>query len=116
MQWYFDFEQDQFWGKDNHRVFDERNPNKLALHDVKRQKYNEARLMGSQPGMGNVSGIKSNSTIFRIKPYRPCILKTEGDKKIFVPHYGDKSRVFAKCITGGRAFDMVDIMIMTQSS
>lgn len=74
--------------------------------------------MGSQPGMGNVSGIKSNSTIFRIKPYRPCIIKTEGDnsKPVFVPHYGDKSRVFAKCITGGRAFDMVDIMIMTQSS
>jgi len=30
--------------------------------------------------------------------------------------YGDKSRVFAKCISGGRPFDVVDIMLMTQSS
>ena len=30
-------------------------------------------------------------------------------------HYGDKIRVFAKCISGGRAFDQVDIMLMTQS-
>ena len=30
-------------------------------------------------------------------------------------HYGDKIRVFAKCINGGRAHDMVDLMLMTQS-
>lgn len=30
-------------------------------------------------------------------------------------HYGDKIRVFAKCVSGGRPFDAVDIMLMTQS-
>jgi hypothetical protein len=30
-------------------------------------------------------------------------------------HYGDKIRIFAKCINGGRAFDHVDLMLMTQS-
>jgi hypothetical protein len=34
---------------------------------------------------------------------------------VYFDHYGDKSRVFAKCISGGRPFDMVDIMLMTQS-
>ncbi len=35
---------------------------------------------------------------------------------IIQDHYGDKIRVFAKCISGGRAFDQVDIMLMTQST
>ena len=30
-------------------------------------------------------------------------------------HYGDKIRIFAKCITGARKHEMVDIMLMTQS-
>ena len=30
-------------------------------------------------------------------------------------HYGDKIRVFAKCVNGGRPHDMVDLMLMTQS-
>ena len=30
-------------------------------------------------------------------------------------HYGDKIRIFAKCINSGRVFDHVDLMLMTQS-
>jgi hypothetical protein len=30
-------------------------------------------------------------------------------------HYGDKIRIFAKCITGARKHEMMDIMLMTQS-
>ena len=30
-------------------------------------------------------------------------------------HYGDRIRVFAKCINGGRPHDMIDLMLMTQS-
>jgi len=41
------------------------------------------------------------------KPY--VVHKTHGE------HYGDQIRVFAKCINGGRAHDMIDIMLMTQS-
>lgn len=40
--------------------------------------------------------------------------------KAYVPHmgaeiYGDRIRIFAKCLNGGGAFEPVDIMIMTQS-
>ena len=30
-------------------------------------------------------------------------------------HYADRIRVFAKCISGGRKHEMIDIMMMTQS-
>lgn len=53
---------------------------------------------------GMENGAKSKS-VFRIKPY-----VEDGDV-----HYGDRVRVFAKCINGGRAYDQVDIMLMTQS-
>ena len=29
--------------------------------------------------------------------------------------YGDKIRIFAKCMNGGRPYDHVDLMLMTQS-
>ena len=40
--------------------------------------------------------------------------------KAYVPHmgaevYGDRIRIFGKCLNGGGAFEPVDIMIMTQS-
>lgn len=53
-------------------------------------------------GMENNAKAKS---VFRIKPY------VENGEV----HYGDRVRVFAKCINGGRPFDQVDIMLMTQS-
>lgn len=49
---------------------------------------------------------RKRGNVFRIKAY------IEAD---FIPHYGDRSRIFAKCITGGRPHDRVDIMLMTQS-
>jgi hypothetical protein len=30
-------------------------------------------------------------------------------------HYGDKIRIFAKCVSSARAHEMMDIMLMTQS-
>jgi hypothetical protein len=44
------------------------------------------------------------------------ISHVQGWQYVFHDHFGDKTRVFAKCISGGRPFDMVDIMLMTQSS
>ena len=71
--------------------------------------------MESQPGIGVTGGMKSSSSIFRIKSYHPVGVKVS-QKRILTTHYGDKIRVFAKCIIGGRGGDMVDIMIITQSS
>jgi hypothetical protein len=44
-------------------------------------------------------------------PYpKPYVVSTTAGE-----HYGDRIRVFAKCVNGGRAHDMIDIMLMTQS-
>ena len=43
---------------------------------------------------------------FYPKPYRLY----QGDDV-----YGDKIRIFAKCVSGGRPHEMIDIMLMTQS-
>ena len=81
----------------------------------KKMRFNEYRLMGSQPGIGVTSGMKSSRSIFRIKSYHPVPISV-ADTRVVMTHYGDKIRVFAKCIIGGRAGDMVDVMIMTQAS
>jgi len=85
-------------------------------------------------GSGNaLYGKKDHKRIFRIKSYQPAwhreqevappvdgspsYLRFSADANPeLVDVYGDKIRIFAKCISGGRAFDQVDIMLMTQSS
>jgi hypothetical protein len=120
VQWYFGFEQNDFALESNQdyrqgqrRVNDR--DERVTEHVAKRMRFNDARLMGSQTGLGNKSGFKNSNSIFRIKSYQPYIVDI-GGVKIATTHYGDKVRVFAKCITGGRPGDMVDIMICTQSS
>ena len=73
-----------------------------------------ATYAGQRISNGNVA-LKNANTIFRIKSYRNAI-KMDEDTPFHYPHFGDKSRVFAKCIVGGRAGDLVDLMICTQSS
>jgi hypothetical protein len=121
VQWYFDFEEPKFCPKSNAdqdegtRKIDANRVNPLQPQLAKKMKFFENRLMGSQQGIGNSNGLKNAGTIFRIKSYRHAI-KLDDDTPYHYPHYGDKSRVFAKCIVGGRAGDMVDVMICTQSS
>ena len=121
VQWYFDFEESQFCPKSNSaqdegtRKFDLSKNNPLLPSLAKKMKFFENRLMGSQQGIGNSNGLKNANTIFRIKSYRHAI-KMDDTTPFHYPHYGDKIRVFAKCIIGGRAGDAVDIMILTQSS
>ena len=84
-------------------------------------KHFDHRLMGSEPGIGNSHGMKNSGSIFRIKAYYPLLTKIAAkdatpETTFVTTHYGDKIRVFAKCMVGGRPGDMVDIMIMTQSS
>jgi hypothetical protein len=121
VQWYFDFEESKFCPKSNSdqdegtRKFARDTENPLLPSLAKKMKFFENRLMGSQQGIGNSNGLKNASTIFRIKSYWHAVKMDDGTP-FHYPHFGDKSRVFAKCIVGGRAGDMVDIMIMTQSS
>ena len=57
---------------------------------------------------------KSNA-VFRVKPYR-MVKDTSGAKPYYhKDHYGGKIRVFAKCIGGARPYEMMDIMLLTQS-
>lgn len=65
---------------------------------------------GKRKRYDNPTGDKARM-VFRIKPY----VKSSNPMAPGGDVYGDKIRVFAKCIGGGRAFDDVDIMLMTQS-
>jgi hypothetical protein len=73
----------------------------------------DERLYGNSSSVGRSSGAKNPSTVACIKSYRMYAPATES--VLMQDHYVDKIRVFAKCISGGRAFDLVDIMLMTQS-
>jgi hypothetical protein len=113
VQWYFDWEAHEFnGGMSLHNGFrsnlsEKRNENK------RKHEYFDQRLYGTGPSYGKSMGQKDTSTVVRIKSYR---IHTEDGSKVFFDHFGDKVRIFAKCISGGRPLDMVDIMLMTQSS
>jgi len=117
VQWYFDFEQDLFecgktsgLGAGFRKLA--RNTEKTKNQTLKKDVYMDQKLYGGNNGIGRSNGLKQTDKIVRVKSYRMHL-----ENNIFMSdHYGDKSRVFAKCISGGRPFDAVDIMIMTQSS
>jgi hypothetical protein len=119
LQWYFDWEQGEFDNSNRntngYRI--QVNPNNPEqTRDPKRKRYNDERLYATSTSLGRSSGQKSASTMVRVKSYRMCLVGLEGgDDKYMFDHYGDKSRIFAKCISGGRPWDAVDIMLMTQS-
>ena len=62
-------------------------------------------------GMEKYSNKHKSANVFRIKPYRLARNPTGQ----YLDHYGDKIRVFAKCIGGGKPYEMIDVMLMTQS-
>lgn len=120
IQWYFDFEQDMYYLESNSDYRQgqrrtEQGNDRMPMHIAKKMRYNDARLMGSQPGLGNTKGFKNSQSIFRIKSYQPFIVDIAGTK-IATTHYGDKIRVFAKAMSSARPFDMVDILLCTQST
>lgn len=128
VQWYFDFEQRLFHHADSTIPDGTRKPVEDDAEDAqarqvpnygvpgsKRHKYMDQRLYGGAfVGIGKSSGLKDTKMVARIKPYR--MVWNSETSCYSHDHYGDKSRIFAKCISGGRAFDAVDILIMTQSS
>ena len=78
----------------------------LKPQDEQRKKYHE-RALGMEDSFpkGGVSNVKHN--IVYPKPY---MLRPDGTE-----HYGDKIRVFARCVNGARKYEMMDIQLCTQS-
>jgi hypothetical protein len=89
VQWYFDFEAPEFEA-DGRRAADAHQKSRGALAKRAHEETNAESTCVAYP-----------------KPY---VLALDG-----TDHYGDKIRIFAKCIMGGPAFHKVDIMLMTQS-
>ena len=131
VQWYFDWEKDMFYpqaeGMDNEAG---QRKEQAALRtvimtagnaDYATRKLNVNNALAAAPAAGanrqqaarqgfaarelGMSNGKIN--VPYPKPY--VVSKTHGE------HYGDQIRVFAKCVNGGRAHDMIDVMLMTQS-
>lgn len=112
VQWYFDFEENCFATKN--KDTGKRIPEGDTDERSKRQKFNDERLYGTGSSLGRSHGTKNTKMVARIKSYHMHKVQL-GDIAMYMDHHGDKSRVFAKCISGGRAWDQVDIMLMTQS-
>ena len=129
VQWYFDWESDEFENSNNCKNGRRKTDLLMARHEVpfderirptpakksRKQNYADSRLYGTGVSYGPDKGQKNTKKVARIKSYQMMIVG-DPDKAIVMDHFGDHIRIFAKCISGGRAFDMVDIMIMTQSS
>lgn len=110
VQWYFSGEEAYFCpDTTSSNLSGERCRERSTDNTNKRRKtYHDQRAFGMQP----INTKHKSMAVFRIKPYR--MSKTR-DGEEYVDFYGDKSRVFAKCIGGAKPYEMVDIMLMTQS-
>jgi hypothetical protein len=115
MQWYFE-DEERFFSKQNtqnmgegQRFRDAVDINNNSKHPLAGNKrYHDNRAYGMQ----KINDDHKSRSVFRIKPYR--MYRPAGLDQ-YVDHYGDRIRIFAKCIGGGRPFEMVDVMLMTQS-
>lgn len=88
VQWYFDFENDQFDDEGIRAVNADR----------------------KKSALGKRAHEETNAESTCIAMPKPYVVAHDGTE-----HFGDKIRIFAKCIMGGPAFQKVDIMLMTQS-
>lgn len=79
-----------------------RNEKEGIKHDVDTQRKRRRQYYEDMHGIGHDA--KGNKAF--PKPYR--LFK-------YQDHFGDKIRIFAKCISSARPHEMVDIMLMTQS-
>lgn len=125
LQWYFEFEEGKFYHttqkfpggrklRAGARIEDELyetdaletqrkgNEQNGIAHDIDTQRKRRRDYMEKMNGIG---GDHKGNKAFP-KPYRLY----ENDD-----HFGDKIRIFAKCISSARPHEMVDIMLMTQS-
>lgn len=133
LQWYFDFERNCFYQDNEYngkktRVAGTRKEIQIDLDrmediqtklsklksitksDTESEKAREEfhnRALGAMDAYPHGGKLDRKHLIAFPKPY----LLTENGEE----HYGDKIRIFAKCITGARKHEMMDIMLMTQS-
>ena len=120
VQWYFDFEQDEFTHEHSqHNEHGARHgnngnhQNKQSNLNHKRQKFNDERDYGMPVyGTDGATTSAKSKTVFRIKPYK---MFRHNQQQSFSDHYGDKIRVFGKCLGCAEPWGFVDIMLMTQS-
>ena len=126
LQWYFEFEVSQFshyttsemWTGERMIKDEPRVPNLTApLEFTGAQSYNgphdndqmsKRRKVFNDRHDGLDETHKGNK--FFPKPYRLC--RQDGE---YVDHYGDKIRIFAKCVSSARSHEMMDIMLLTQT-
>ena len=160
LQWYFDFEEDQFAHKTQKMEADggikavvlegQRQvmqadtvlgPNAAIMEDLGAHRAAKRRRVfgerqdgvfndGSKQGQGMKAGtycptFKKNTSEITSwkstgcgkafpKPYRLAMIYTGTDLE-YRDHYGDRIRIFAKCISSARPHEMVDVMLLTQS-
>ena len=90
VQWYFNFEE-------------------TCFEDDGRRRLQEEEARPQNPtGKRSHEETSAESLCYALP--KPYVLGKNGSE-----HYGDKIRIFAKCIAGGAAHHKVDIMLMTQS-
>lgn len=121
VQWYFSGEEHLFELENtNSNCGGERKlPHMLARGNINEQplhKRHKAKNYHDKYayGMQTITEQHKANAVFRIKPYRMCNIGSRENRQ-YTEHFGDKCRVFAKCIGGGKPYEMVDIMLMTQS-
>lgn len=81
---------------------------KLSAQDDMRDQFHK-RQLGTEDSFGE-AGTGPGSMKRNIAYPKPYMLDEDG-----MDHYGDKIRIFCRCINGGRAHEPIDIMLMTQS-
>lgn len=124
VQWYFDFEEDFFYKKTTEdkinntiHVLGSRKdaPKGTPLDTIRVQDHVDKSVSQinrenfAARGLGDIGSFPKNTHKTNIAFPKPYKLRCDGSE-----HYGDKIRVFAKCINGGRGGDTIDIMMMTQ--
>ena len=92
--------------KSNMEAIEKKNPPVTTEMERKRKAYND-RELGAMDGKPLGGMIERKGNIALPKPY---MLRPDGAE-----HYADKIRIFAKCISGARPNEMMDVMLMTQS-
>lgn len=133
VQWYFDFEADLYHrstveGRGGRTLWEGSRKSESIASDsgtwVSENRVQQVRKTGNykepvqqedrrrfhERGLGDTASFPKNYKKHNIAYPKPYVINNDG-----TDHYGDKIRIFAKCITGGRPFEMCDIMLMTQS-
>ena len=119
VQWYFTGEEHLFYRENTaNNLEGERidlanlaraQPHNMPRRDERRMDFNDHRMFGMQKD----SDQHKRRAVFRPKPYRR--FRTNAEVPNMEDHFGDKIRVFAKCIGGAKPYEMMDIMLLTQS-